>query len=109
MTLERLDMCEGIIADQKMVFLINKLYENQIKLDVTRFLGQTEEKVRKARLGKVAENGEGIREIVLRMKNAFKTVLIPVFIQASRRSANASGVGGGGGLAAAAAAITTRN
>ena len=72
MTLERLDMCEGIIADQKMVFLINKLYENQIKLDVTRFLGQTEEKVRKARLGKVAENGEGIREIVLRLNTGVK-------------------------------------
>ena len=66
--------------------------------------------MRKARLGKVAENGEGIKEIVLRMKNAFKTVLIPVFIQASRRGANASGLGGGDdGGATAAAGAATRN
>ena len=78
MTLERLEMCEGIIADQKMVELINNL--GVYSVEMTRFLGQTEEKVRKARLGKVSEANEDIKEIILRMKNALKTVIIPVFL-----------------------------
>ena len=90
-------MCEGIIADQKMNHLIQQLYENQIKLDVTEFLRQTEEKVRKARLGQTtatsssdgsnaATNSENnMKETILRMKSALQTVLIPVFMRASRQ------------------------
>ena len=74
-TMQRLDTCEGIIANNRLGSQVNTLGNSR---EVISFLHQAEDSVRKCRLGIDRENVEQ-NDVLIRMKRALTNAIIPAF------------------------------